>query len=81
MGIVMAEEPMIADRLASGHLVEVHSARVTSGRGYFLLEPKERARKPIVDAFVNWIFEEMAQTEATIENRRVLGTSVRRYLG
>ena len=34
MGIVIAEEAMIADQLAAGALVEVHSARVPSGRGY-----------------------------------------------
>ena len=75
MGIVVAEEAMIADHLATGELVEVHSARVPSGRGYFLLEPDHRGRKPIVEAFVGWLEEELSLTKASLAQRRGLGLS------
>jgi LysR family transcriptional regulator, glycine cleavage system transcriptional activator len=73
MGIVIAEEAMIADQLAAGTLVEVHSARVPSGRSYYLLEPDHRARKPIVDAFIHWLQQEMQDTKSNLAQRRGLG--------
>ncbi len=73
MGIVIAEEAMIADRLAAGTLVEVHSARIPSGRGYYLLEPDHRTRKPIVDAFIHWLQAEMHKTTTILSARRGLG--------
>lgn len=73
MGIVIAEEAMIADQLAAGSLVEVHSARVPSGRGYYLLEPDHRVRKPIVDAFIHWLQQEMIATTTILSERRGLG--------
>jgi DNA-binding transcriptional LysR family regulator len=73
MGIVIAEEAMIADHLATGELVEVHSARVPSGRAYFLLEPEHRARKPIVEAFIGWLEEELGISRAGLTQRRGLG--------
>jgi LysR family glycine cleavage system transcriptional activator len=75
MGIVIAEEAMIADRLATGELVEVHSARVPSGRAYFMLEPEHRARKPIVEAFISWLEEELGLTKVGLAHRRGLGFS------
>ncbi|MGK2229722.1 LysR substrate-binding domain-containing protein [Devosia sp.] len=63
MGIVIAEEAMIAEQLARNELVKVHSARVSTGRGYYLLEPQDRTRRPIVDAFVQWIQQELAETK------------------
>lgn len=77
MGIVIAEEAMIADQLATGALVEVHSTRVASGRGYYMLEPDHRARKPIVDAFIHWLQEEMAATTTMLADRRGLGAQPR----
>lgn len=74
MGIVIAEEAMIADQLANGSLVEVHSARVPSGRGYFLLEPDHRSRKPIVDAFIHWLQQEMSATTSLLSEKRGLGS-------
>ncbi len=76
MGIVIAEEAMIADHLSAGSLVEVHSARVPSGRGYYLLEPDHRARKPIVDAFIQWLQREMGATTSELLERRGLGQSI-----
>jgi LysR family glycine cleavage system transcriptional activator len=76
MGIVIAEEAMIADQLAAGSLAEVHSARVPSGRGYYLLEPDHRARKPIVDAFIQWLQQEMGVTKSSLAQRRGLGLAV-----
>lgn len=73
MGIVIAEEAMIADQLVEGALVEVHSARVPSGRGYYLLEPDHRARKPIVNAFILWLQQEMSTTTSLLSDRRGLG--------
>lgn len=75
MGIVIAEEAMIADQLAAGSLVEVHSARVPSGRGYYLLERDHRTRKPIVDAFIHWLQQEMRATASLLSERRGLGLS------
>ena len=75
LGIVIAEEAMIADQLSAGTLVEIHSARVPSGRGYYLLEPDHRARKPIVDAFIQWLQHELSITKATLAQRRGLGLS------
>lgn len=77
MGIVIAEEAMIADHLADGSLVEVHSARVPSGRGYYLLEPDHRARKPIVDAFIHWLQQEMNTTTSLLSERRGLGMATK----
>jgi Transcriptional regulator len=73
IGIVIAEEVMIADQLTGGSLVEVHSARVPSGRGYYLLEPDNRARKPIVDAFIRWLLQEIAATTLQLSDRRGMG--------
>jgi len=73
MGIVIAEEEMIADQLLRHELVRVHSARVASGRAYYLLEPEDRAHRPIVEAFVHWLRDEMAQTEAELARSRLLG--------
>lgn len=75
LGIVIAEEAMIADQLATGALVEIHSARVPSGRGYYLLEPDHRARKPIVDAFIQWLQQELSITKTNLTQRRGLGAS------
>lgn len=75
LGIVIAEEVMIVDQLAAGTLVQVHSARISSGRGYYLLEPEHRARKPIADAFVKWVQEELSVSSADLAQRRGLGLS------
>lgn len=69
MGIVNAEETMIAIQLAAGSLVKVHSARVPSGRGYHLLERDDRTRKPIVDAFIHWLQQEMGATALRLSKR------------
>ena len=73
MGIVIAEEAMIADQLTSGALIEVHSARVPSGRGYYMLAPDHHAQKPIVDAFIQWLKQEMSATTNALLARRGLG--------
>jgi LysR family transcriptional regulator, glycine cleavage system transcriptional activator len=75
MGIVMAEEAMIAEQLFNHSLVEVHTARVPTGRGYYLLEAEHRARKPIVDTFIAWLQQEMAYANAKLFDRRVIGTA------
>ena len=75
LGIVIAEEAMIADQLGAGALVEIHSARVPSGRGYYLLEPDHRARKPIVGAFIQWLQYELTITNTKLGERRGLGLS------
>jgi LysR family glycine cleavage system transcriptional activator len=80
LGIVIAEEAMIADQLATGDLVEIHSARVSSGRGYYLLEPDHRARKPIVDAFIQWLQQELEITKSGLTQRRGLGLPARAEL-
>ncbi len=77
MGVVIAEEAMIADQLATGALVEIHSARVASGRGYYLLEPDHRARRPIVDAFIQWLQRELSDTKTSLARRRGLGLPAR----
>ncbi|KKB09655.1 LysR substrate-binding domain-containing protein [Devosia chinhatensis] len=73
LGIVIAEEAMIADQLIDHALVRVHSARVKTGRGYYLIEPQDRARRPIVSAFAEWVHAEMASNEAKLNEARVLG--------
>lgn len=73
MGIVIAEEAMIVDQLTRHEFVKVHSAHVAAGRGYYLLEPGNRARRPIVDAFVQWLRQELADTEIALARLRVLG--------
>jgi LysR family transcriptional regulator, glycine cleavage system transcriptional activator len=73
MGIVIAEEAMISDQLTRHELIRVHSARVPAGRAYYLLEPEDRARRPIVDAFVQWLLSEMTDTENELTRSRVLG--------
>jgi LysR family glycine cleavage system transcriptional activator len=80
MGIVIAEEAMIADQLATGALVEIHSVRVASGRGYYLLEPDHRARRPIVDAFIQWLQQELTFTKSSLAQRRGLGLPARAEL-
>lgn len=51
----------------------MHSPRVLSGRGYYLLEPDHRVRKPIVEAFIAWLKDEMEATAALLTKRRGLG--------
>jgi LysR family glycine cleavage system transcriptional activator len=73
LGVVIAEEAMIADQLIRHELVRVHSARVPSQRGYYLLEPQDRSRRPIVEDFVAWIKDEMNESRTQLAESRVLG--------
>jgi len=73
LGVVIAEELMIADQLVAHQLVRVHSARVPTSRAYFIVELKQRARRPIVEAFAQWVTAEVAESQQRLNNARVLG--------
>lgn len=73
LGIVIAEEGMIADQLTQHQLVRVHSARVPTGRGYYVIEPHDRTRRPIVNTFIKWVEAEMAESQSKLIDSRVLG--------
>lgn len=73
LGIVIAEEAMIADQLIRHELVRVHSARVPTGRGYYIIEPRDRTQRPIVNAFAEWVRAEMAESQSELNQSRVLG--------
>lgn len=73
LGIVIAEEAMIADQLIAHELVRVHSARVPTTRAYYLIEPKDRARRPIVNVFADWVKSEMEESQNKLNDARVLG--------
>jgi DNA-binding transcriptional LysR family regulator len=73
LGVVIAEELMIADQLVAHELVRVHSARVSTSRAYYIVEVKERARRPIVEAFAQWVTAEVAASQNRLNDARVLG--------
>jgi LysR family transcriptional regulator, glycine cleavage system transcriptional activator len=73
LGIVIAEEMMIADQLINHDLVRVHSARVSTTRAYYIVELKDRARRPIVDAFARWVSGEITESRQRLDDARVLG--------
>jgi LysR family transcriptional regulator, glycine cleavage system transcriptional activator len=73
LGVVIAEEMMIADQLIAHDLVRVHSARVPTSRAYYVVELKDRARRPIVEAFAQWVASEVADSQHRLSNARVLG--------
>ena len=55
MGVLIAEDVLIADRLASKAVVAVHPSKVVIERAYYLLEPVDRPRKIAAVAFVDWL--------------------------
>jgi LysR family glycine cleavage system transcriptional activator len=63
-GIAVAAEPLIAGDLRQGRLVRLFpEQRVRSPYSYHLLRPVEVDARPAVQAFCNWIKEQVRQDQ------------------
>jgi len=61
-GVVLASWPIIRDVLESGRLVRPFKESLTSDIGYDLVTTKDAARRPEVEAFVEWARETAANS-------------------
>ena len=61
LGIALARSLMVADELASGHLVQLfQSAEITGS--YWLAWPKNSRKRALIDRLAAWLSEEMSST-------------------
>jgi LysR family glycine cleavage system transcriptional activator len=66
LGLAMAQLALVADDLASGHVVAPFETRVENDVAYMLVYPKERAASRKVAGFHAWIAREAAATRRAI---------------
>ncbi len=60
-GVALAQLVLAADDIAAGRLVEAFDLRLPTGYGYYVVYPRSAAQKPKVQAFRDWILDEMAE--------------------
>lgn len=63
-GVAMGDEFISAEALATGQLVRPFDLSIPAGRGYYLALPPDRAEKPAVLAFRNWLAGELPPAPA-----------------
>ena len=66
-GLGMARTSLAALDLKAGNLVRPFPQTVASNGAYYLVYPEEHLRRPRVQAFVNWLKGEVAQTLREID--------------
>jgi LysR family transcriptional regulator, glycine cleavage system transcriptional activator len=66
-GVALARMPLVADSLASGHLVEIFPGqRMDTPYAYFLIQGPRSSVRPEVQAFSNWLLAQAQMTRLAI---------------
>lgn len=61
-GVTLSNKILSAEELANGTLVEPLDIRIPSGKGYFLVTPKNRRLSPNAEVFASWLNEAFSAT-------------------
>jgi len=60
-GVTLGSTALVADDLRRGRLVRPFPQSVVAPLGYHVVAPKRNLERPVVKAFVDWLFEEAAE--------------------
>ncbi len=64
LGAAIAQSAFIRDDLSTGRLLPIFDQPpFPTGRAYFIVSPPEKAREPLVSAFIDWLEAESAPIE------------------
>src|SRR6266849_5562504 len=64
LGIVMGPPSLFVDDIAAGKLFQPFPLAVETGKSYWFVVPEASAGRPKVKAFRDWVFAEIARSEA-----------------
>jgi LysR family glycine cleavage system transcriptional activator len=64
LGMAIVPRFLVEEELASGQLVQPFARPVESGQAYWLVYPENRADRPALTAFRDWLLEECRRPEA-----------------
>ncbi|WP_374378396.1 transcriptional regulator GcvA [Dongia sp.] len=70
LGIALAKASLVQEDVASGRLVRLSNNSLPVELAYFLVYPSERAKRPGVEAFSNWVRTEIGQDLAQPSDRQ-----------
>lgn len=65
-GILLAADLLAYDDLRNGRLICPVPLALPSGRAYHLVGPKRERRRPVVEAFCNWVKDEVAKLDRSV---------------
>jgi DNA-binding transcriptional LysR family regulator len=64
LGVVLAPAALFRDDLVEGRLFQPFELAVSTGKSYFLVTPETWAERPKIKRFRDWVFAEIARSEA-----------------